>query len=128
MKAALCVTAKLDCQCRSGSKPVILEWRSGVHPVGWTGEVAHRSAGAARWQARSRERVFKGGLEARSPAEKREYVRHCRPHGLSVAEGCRLMGARTLDLLRRDQGPTNRGGSANSANHRNLCRVPAVRL
>src|SRR5262249_2120373 len=53
---------------------------------------AHRSAGAARWQARSRERVFKGGLGARWPAEKREYVRPCRPRGLSVAEGCRLMG------------------------------------
>src|SRR5262249_26629032 len=37
-------------------------------------------------------------------------------------------GARTLDLLRRDQGPTNRGGAANSANHRNLWRGPAVRL
>ncbi len=29
---------------------------------------------------------------ARSPAEKREYIRRCRPGGLSVAEGCRLMG------------------------------------
>ena len=35
---------------------------------------------------------FKGGLAARSPAEKREHVRCCRPRGLSVAEGCRLMG------------------------------------
>jgi len=38
------------------------------------------------------ERVFKGGLAALSPAEKREHVRCCRPRGLSVAEGCRLMG------------------------------------
>jgi hypothetical protein len=29
---------------------------------------------------------------SRYPAEKREYVRHCRPPGLSIAEGCRLMG------------------------------------
>jgi transposase-like protein len=49
------------------------------------------AAGAPRWQARSRERVFKGGLGVRSPAEKREYVRRRRPHGVSVAEGCRLM-------------------------------------
>src|SRR5262249_60657227 len=41
---------------------------------------------------RARERVFKGGLAARSPVEKREHVHSCRPRGLSVAEGCRLMG------------------------------------
>ena len=35
---------------------------------------------------------LKGGLAARSPAEKREHVRCCRPRGLSVAEGSRLMG------------------------------------
>src|SRR5262245_23047855 len=35
---------------------------------------------------------FKGGLEKRTPTEKREYIRHHRPGGLSVAEGCRLMG------------------------------------
>src|SRR6476659_2706990 len=37
-------------------------------------------------------RVSKGGFAARSPAEKRDYARHHRPRGLSVAEGCRLMG------------------------------------
>ena len=37
-------------------------------------------------------RVSKGGCEKRTTAEKRDYVRHCRPPGLSVAEGCRLMG------------------------------------
>src|SRR5271170_6553914 len=37
-------------------------------------------------------RVCKGGCEKRTPAEKREYVRHCQPPGLSIAEGCRLMG------------------------------------
>src|SRR6266536_1859080 len=45
--------------------------------------------------------------------------------------GCRRMptnGARTIDLLRRDQGPTNRGGSAHGAHHRDLCRVPTIRL
>src|SRR5262249_55010371 len=44
------------------------------------------------WQARAGERVFKGGRAARSPAEKREYIHCCRPAGLSIAEGCRLMG------------------------------------
>src|SRR5205823_8137989 len=33
-----------------------------------------------------------GGLAARPPAEKRQHIRYCRPRGLSVAEGCRLMG------------------------------------
>jgi hypothetical protein len=37
-------------------------------------------------------RVPKGGSEKRTAAEKREYIRHCRPHGVSIAEGCRLMG------------------------------------
>src|SRR5207253_6948377 len=35
---------------------------------------------------------FKGGSEKRTAAEKREYIRHCRPRGVSIAEGCRLMG------------------------------------
>src|SRR5207245_257023 len=37
-------------------------------------------------------RVPKGGSEKRTTAEKREYIRHCRPRGVSIAEGCRLMG------------------------------------
>src|SRR5262249_36715008 len=37
-------------------------------------------------------RILKGGLEKHTAAEKRDYIRHSRPHGLSVAEGCRLMG------------------------------------
>ena len=35
---------------------------------------------------------LKGASRHVSPAEKREHVRCCRPRGLSVAEGCRLMG------------------------------------
>ena len=35
---------------------------------------------------------LKGGSEARTAAEKRDYIRHHRPAGISVAEGCRLMG------------------------------------
>jgi transposase-like protein len=35
---------------------------------------------------------LKGGSEQRSAAEKRAYIRDCRPAGLSIAEGCRLMG------------------------------------
>ena len=42
--------------------------------------------------ASSRNRVSKGGSEKRTASEKREYIRHRRPSGLSIAEGCRLMG------------------------------------
>ena len=35
---------------------------------------------------------YKRGCEKRNPAEKREYVRHCRPPDISIAEGRRLMG------------------------------------
>ena len=35
---------------------------------------------------------LKGALRNAPPAEKRDYVRDCRPEGISVAEGCRLMG------------------------------------
>jgi hypothetical protein len=34
----------------------------------------------------------KGGSEKPTAAEKHEYVRHCRPPGLSIAKRCRLMG------------------------------------
>ena len=37
-------------------------------------------------------RVPKGGVGKRSAIEKRAYVRHHRPCGLSVTQGCRLMG------------------------------------
>ena len=43
-------------------------------------------------QAGARAGVPKGGSALRSTAEKRAHVRHRRPHGLSVAEGCCLMG------------------------------------
>ena len=43
-------------------------------------------------QAGPRNRVSKGGAEKRTAAEKREYIRLHRPYGISVAEGCRLMG------------------------------------
>ena len=35
---------------------------------------------------------FLGGAEKRTAAEKREYIRLHRPYGISIAEGCRLMG------------------------------------
>ena len=38
------------------------------------------------------QRTAKRGSEKRTTAEKREYIRHCRPRGVSIAEGCRLMG------------------------------------
>ena len=43
-------------------------------------------------QAGPRNRLSKGGAEKRTAAEKREYIRLHRPNGISVAEGCRLMG------------------------------------
>jgi putative transposase len=33
-----------------------------------------------------------GGAEKRTAAEKRDYIRYHRPYGISIAEGCRLMG------------------------------------
>src|SRR5262249_4243505 len=48
--------------------------------------------GAHGWPPSARNRVAKGGSEKRTAAEKREYIRHCRPRGVSIAEGCRLMG------------------------------------
>src|SRR4029453_3169632 len=39
-----------------------------------------------------RNRVSKRGSEKHTATEKREYIRHHRPRGLSVAEGCRLRG------------------------------------
>src|SRR6202008_1649336 len=47
---------------------------------------------SACWPPSARNRVPKGGSEKRTAAEKREYIRHCRPRGVSIAEGCRLMG------------------------------------
>ena len=35
---------------------------------------------------------LKGAVKKRGAAEKRAYIRHHRPRGMSVAEGCRLMG------------------------------------
>ncbi|WP_108047479.1 IS3 family transposase [Bosea sp. 124] len=53
---------------------------------------AHRRAGAARRQAGPGDRVSKGGSEARTAAERRDYICRHRPRGISVAKGCRLMG------------------------------------
>ena len=84
------------------------------HPAGLRS--AHRCAGAPGRQARARERVFKGGFAARSPAEKRDYVRRCRPRGLSVAEGCRLMGlARSTYYDEPEASPSRRRGSSSAS-------------
>src|SRR3974377_1906581 len=48
--------------------------------------------GADGWPTGARNRVLKGGSEKRTTAEKREYIRHCRPGGISIAKGCQLMG------------------------------------
>lgn len=39
-----------------------------------------------------RDRVSKGGIEELAPSQKRDYVHHHRPSGLSIARGCWLMG------------------------------------
>src|SRR6266545_2414213 len=44
------------------------------------------------WPSTRRASRRSSGSLASWPAEKREYIRRCRPGGLSVAEGCRLMG------------------------------------
>ena len=50
-------------------------------------------------------RIFKGGVEKRTAAAKRDYIRHCRPAGVSIAEGCRLMRiARSTFYDRPDTG------------------------
>ena len=52
-----------------------------------------RSRHSNAWSAgRPSKSSSKGGAEKRTTAEKREYIRLHRPYGISVAEGCRLMG------------------------------------
>ena len=53
---------------------------------------ADRRARAAGRQAGAGDGVPKRGSAERTIAEKRAYIRDHRPRGLSVAEGCRLMG------------------------------------
>src|SRR6266403_2064914 len=45
-----------------------------------------------KFQAGARTGVSKGGSSAKTSAEKRDHIRYCRPRGISLAEGCRLMG------------------------------------
>ena len=40
----------------------------------------------------TKSKVFRSVADPNDVAEKREYICHHRPHGLSIAEGCRLMG------------------------------------
>ena len=68
-------------------------------PAGVRG--ADRRAGAPGRQAGARDRVSKGGSRNAPRPRSASYIRHHRPAGLSVAEGCRLMGLAALDLLRR---------------------------
>ena len=53
---------------------------------------ADRRPRTPRRQAGAGAGVRKRGSEKRASAEKRAHIRDCRPAGLSVAEGCRLMG------------------------------------
>src|SRR5262249_5648051 len=49
------------------------------------------------------DRIFKGGIAKRTAAEKREYIRHHRPHSFSVAEDAEGRG-RLFDELRNVRG------------------------
>src|SRR5450631_3917974 len=61
--------------------------------------------GAHGWPPGSGNRIFKGGAEKRTAAAKRDYIRHCRPDGVSIAEGGRLMEiARSTFYDRPDTG------------------------
>ena len=53
---------------------------------------ADRRPRTPRRQAGAGAGVRKRGSKKRTAAEKRAYIRDCRPAGLSVTEGCRLMG------------------------------------
>ena len=55
-------------------------------------EAKNRCPRAPGRPAGAGDRVSKRGSEKRTPAEKRDYIRDCRPDGLSIAQGCRLMG------------------------------------
>jgi hypothetical protein len=70
--------------------------------------------GAHGWPTSARNRAPKGSSEKRSTAEKREYIRHCRPRSVSIAEGCRLMriGRSTFLRLTRAR-PDHRCGNEN---------------
>ncbi|RWI31379.1 MAG: IS3 family transposase [Mesorhizobium sp.] len=50
---------------------------------------------------------LKGGSEKRTVAEKRDYVRCHRPRGVSVAQGCRLMGIARSTYYDRPERPTD---------------------
>jgi transposase-like protein len=52
----------------------------------------HEACIAALERLVGRQTLFKGGSEKHTPAEKRDYIRNHRPRGLSITEGCRLMG------------------------------------
>ena len=51
-----------------------------------------RRAGTHGGSAGPGNRIFKRGSEKRTAAQKRDYIRDCRPRGLSLAKGCLLMG------------------------------------
>ena len=76
-------------------------------------------------QAGAGDRAAKGGFEARTPAEKRDYLRGHRPGGISVSRGCELMGLPRSTFY--DAPPAPRGrprarrpGSARSATSSNV--------
>ena len=81
---------------------------------------ADRRARAAGRPSGARAGVSKGGSEKRTPAEKRSYIRDHRPRGLSIAEGCRLMGIARSTYY---DAPAASGRRAIVTHHRDLRRV-----
>jgi hypothetical protein len=53
---------------------------------------------------------FLKGSEKRTAAEIREYIRHYRPNGLTIAEGCRLMGLSRATYYDKPSSPADDGG------------------
>jgi hypothetical protein len=72
--------------------PAVPELRLVIERVqdGWRVALTDTSVDADR-QALEIE-FLKRGAEKRTTAEKRDYIRHHRPDGISIAEGYRLMG------------------------------------
>src|SRR5205809_550381 len=68
-------------------------WMKTPRPPSYSRSLNPRLRLWSAWLADSSgNRVSKGGTEKRTAAAKRDYIRHCRPDGTSIAEGCRLMG------------------------------------
>jgi len=69
---------------------------------------------------------LKGGSEKRTATEKRDYIGNCRPPGISIAEGCRLMGLSRFYLLRHARDPRERGD--HRCGDEKICAITIIQL